>query len=60
LTVQLVEWDTTFSNDVKAVIRAAMATGRYGYADEVVATALYLLLQDMASKGKPRLNPKRC
>ena len=32
-------------------IRAAMATGRYVYEDEVVMTALYLLLQDMAGRA---------
>jgi Arc/MetJ-type ribon-helix-helix transcriptional regulator len=58
LTVQLVEWDTPFSDDVKAVIRAAMATGRYVYEDEVVVAALYLLLQDMASRGQATAESK--
>jgi hypothetical protein len=50
--MQLVERDITFSDEIKAIIRAAMATGRYVYEDEVVAAALYLLVQDMASKGE--------
>jgi Arc/MetJ-type ribon-helix-helix transcriptional regulator len=58
LTVQLVKWDTTFSDDVKAVIRAAMATGRYVYEDEAVVAALYLLLQDMASRGQATAESK--
>jgi Arc/MetJ-type ribon-helix-helix transcriptional regulator len=56
--MQLVEWDRTFSDDVKAVIRAAMVTGRYVYEDEVVTTALYLLLQDMASRGQATAESK--
>ena len=50
--MQLVERDIKFSDDVKAIIRAEMATGRYVYEDEVVTAALYLLLQDMANKGE--------
>jgi Arc/MetJ-type ribon-helix-helix transcriptional regulator len=42
----------TFSDEVKAIIRGAMATGRYVYEDEVFTAALYLLVQDMASKGE--------
>jgi Arc/MetJ-type ribon-helix-helix transcriptional regulator len=52
MTMQLVERDIKFSDDVKAIIRAKMATGRYVYEDEVVTAALYLLLQDMANKGE--------
>jgi Arc/MetJ-type ribon-helix-helix transcriptional regulator len=56
--MQLVEWDIRFSDDDKAIIRAAMATGRYVYEDEVVMTALYLLLQDLASKGQATAESK--
>lgn len=50
--MQLVERDIKFSDDVKAIIRAEMSTGRYVYEDEVVTAAVYLLLQDMANKGE--------
>ena len=52
MTMQLVERDIKFSDEAREIIRAAMATGRYKYEDEVVAAALYMLLQDMASKGE--------
>lgn len=50
--MQLVERDIKFSEGSREIIRVAMATGRYAYEDEVVAEALYLLVQDMASKGE--------
>jgi Arc/MetJ-type ribon-helix-helix transcriptional regulator len=50
--MQLVGRNIKFSDDVKAIIRAELATGRYVYEDEVVTAVLYLLLQDMANKGE--------
>jgi Arc/MetJ-type ribon-helix-helix transcriptional regulator len=52
MAMQIVELDIKLSDEVKEIIRTAMVTGRYVYEDEVIAQALYMLLQDLASKGK--------
>lgn len=50
--MQIVELEIKLSDEAKAIVSAAMATGRYVYEDEVIAEALYLLLQELTIRGE--------